>query len=361
MHIVYDKTLVDYLKESMSLARKSDYLYVVCLISREADCPKIYEHIEKSWSSYHSLSGGNILILTAGKKNREYKNGLNIHEGGKTIVHESVQVISSSDNVTKEEIYAYLPERHDFKNTHTLEVNDLLDYLNIEDDHEPRCLIMDTFNNTKNFIKLDKENELSFYDLLKKLKKESDIINEKVTALLKDSGIPYKSIELSRVDLEGVYSRKKSVECLNSIIEIYSNSPDSDEICSILLKYTDLLPGEVPKLDKEKSLDKLKILLKSKKRFKVVSKAISNLYDLPMMEKSEQDIYDQGLIVKDTEIVNKVKETYSLELKESLQRLNKDLFKGELIKFGDDIEGKYFGINFKSILVRIKNLYKKMK
>jgi len=59
--------LVDFYKIYLEHLKKSKYRLLLCLIARKADAPLLYKEIRENWSSFHDVTGDNILFMFAGE------------------------------------------------------------------------------------------------------------------------------------------------------------------------------------------------------------------------------------------------------------------------------------------------------
>jgi hypothetical protein len=78
MWVTEEVSLVEFYKSGLSLAREAGYEVVLCLLAREADAPKAYDEIIKSWTSLDDVTGPKILFLFAGSSVRADHESQNI-------------------------------------------------------------------------------------------------------------------------------------------------------------------------------------------------------------------------------------------------------------------------------------------
>ena len=59
-------------QEIIERAEKSEYVWIMSLIARYADCENIYDKIEKDWESLNDLTGKKVLFLFSSPSYKEW-------------------------------------------------------------------------------------------------------------------------------------------------------------------------------------------------------------------------------------------------------------------------------------------------
>jgi len=152
--------LVDFYNACKQNLKKADYKLLLCLISRRADSPELFEEIRKYWSSFHDVTGNSILFMFAG--DNIYKLGSGSHilvdnvpsgdtkgfRAGAEIIYSNSALISGDyitrlggiDSTLLKSIHRGCPriqENQDFEESHSLEISRLSRLVGIQESDIP--------------------------------------------------------------------------------------------------------------------------------------------------------------------------------------------------------------------------------
>lgn len=123
MWVTEEVSLVEFHRSCLGLARGAGYDVVLSFIAREADAPRAYDDIIRTWQSLDDLTGPKILFLFAGNSVRERLESENIYresyrrsEQGRLLFSPDVALISSkrmeaveSERSQPQSIYSNMP------------------------------------------------------------------------------------------------------------------------------------------------------------------------------------------------------------------------------------------------------------
>lgn len=167
--------LVDFYKNLLPAARDAGFKVVLTALVREADSPSFYEDIKRYWTSLHDVTGSDILFVFAGanaakelkdygvrSKNREelvFSNSLAMtgSEVGQIRMYipypsnyyrkplHSLDAETDSENDKSRVREAISGPSSDFGGSHTLEIAQLRDFLNLSERELP-CLVFTVLN-----------------------------------------------------------------------------------------------------------------------------------------------------------------------------------------------------------------------
>ncbi|MBQ1172983.1 MAG: toll/interleukin-1 receptor domain-containing protein [Lachnospiraceae bacterium] len=159
-------------REIIDRAQKSDYIWIMSLIARYADCENVYKKIEHDWESLNDLTGKKILFIFSSPSCKEWSSFFR-KKGGKSYVGNGCPFITILDKARIDDNkggfnYNYPNyENIDWKLKHSQTISEFAQNYNIPEEQIP-CLFFYNVRNRKTKIVPLKSN-IDIYKLVKKI------------------------------------------------------------------------------------------------------------------------------------------------------------------------------------------------
>ncbi len=154
--------MTDFFKYCQTAAFDKGFLWIVCLLSREADSQSLYENLKKQWNSLNDITGSRFVFMFAGHQDENCDSTLVLNK----ITYREISSISNPfmhifniphlrPNMPPEEQRKYLAARSKYYDklpeNQTKEISELRDYFQISEKEIP-CLIFISLTSNKRII-----------------------------------------------------------------------------------------------------------------------------------------------------------------------------------------------------------------
>jgi len=184
--------LKDFYSACKASLHRSGFKLLFCLVSRKADAPKVFDELRTNWSSFHDVTGADILFMFAGDNLNQIQHNSHIlyddysnrdnaehnYRGPETAIVYSSSAIIAGDYINRigprffnpkniEKECPRIKAEENFEDRHTLEIKKLAEHLKIRERDIPCLNIVLLKYGLSINIPIDPEK--SFYQLVKNI------------------------------------------------------------------------------------------------------------------------------------------------------------------------------------------------
>lgn len=168
--------ILDFFKYSLDSAYERGFIWVMCLLARDADAEETYQQVKSYWDSFHDLTGKIILFVFAGKQSEEKQpTALLRHEAKnyRALTNPSIRFVGDDAPTLPHYMYPSFNyetyQMNDLAVTHTRSITELRDFFGLSEIDVPSLVFVPTHplaREKRVVIKLRKEN---LYQMVKKI------------------------------------------------------------------------------------------------------------------------------------------------------------------------------------------------
>ncbi len=308
-------SLVEFYKTALEAAQDSGYLYIACIVARYAEYEKGFDYLQKHWSSFHDLTGKEILFIVAGANVRSQLPSENLvrldkfHDGS-TLVNSDISISGNLKYLKKNESYKNILQTGSSKeslckDSHAIQTTELMSYFNINENHGPALCLTSLATGITSTYKIEDKDEKNLYKIIKYIKGQlQPILNSSIEIVSNLKHMQHIENELKE------YKKNDRHELNKNLIQWRKEKfGDSNELDSFVNTFIELKTDELPLLSIEEARKTLKKCVRKPNLYQTGRKRIDKYFSIIGME-NPQEI--SRLNIKKEKLVNEIEKNKNI-------------------------------------------------
>lgn len=362
-------SLVEFYRTALEAARDSGYLYIACVVARYAEYEKGFDYLQKHWSSFHDLTGKEILLIIAGENVRNQLPSENLvkldrfHDDGASLVNSDISISGNLKWLENNERYRNIlpigsPKESLCKDSHATQTTELMSFFNINENHGPAFCLTSIATGITSIYKIEDKDEKNLYNIIKYIKGQLQPILSSSVKIESNLKISIENMQQIEKELKKYKINDRNELNKNLIQWRKENFGDSNQLDNFVNTFIELKAGELPLLSIEEARRTLKSCVRKSNLYQSGRKRIDKYFSIVEMENSQEI---SRLNIEKEKVENDIKENENILYKNEKTlsiEIAKYLGNKNIVQISDAFDSK---INLGIAKVDIKILFDRLK